>query len=189
MGAYDTFAAHFYNKASDGTINSFGMTALRSVIILFLLFFIGYQMNAQTIPIVKKHVSGKGSSSKTANTFINNYVQFLNERNFEIELIDWINLQPVVTDQFKSELGLIIKKFKKDDTETGLGFDPILNAQDYPEKGFYIDDVDLASVNIILKGIEWSSFKISMRLVQKKGVWLVDGSGIINITEEKRMKN
>lgn len=68
----------------------------------------------------------------------------------------------------------------------GLGFDPIFDAQDYPDKGFKIDKQD--STYVIVKGINWPDFRLSLRLTFEDRQWLVDGAGVINIPTNKRAK-
>ena len=116
--------------------------------------------------------------------FINDYVDFLNERNFEIELLQWINNRQDVSNEFKAELKKILFEAEKDNPELGLGFDPILYAQDYPDK-FEIEKKE--SDYIILKGVDWSEFKLTLKLKNVRNNWLVDGSGIINVPKEKRI--
>jgi len=116
--------------------------------------------------------------------FMNEYVDFLNNQNFEIELIQWINNRQDVSNEFKAELKRIILEAEKKDPELGLGFDPILDGHDYPEK-FEIEKKD--SEFIILKGVDWAEFKLTLKLKNIGNKWLIDGSGIINIPKQKRI--
>ncbi|WBU87912.1 SH3 domain-containing protein [Cellulophaga omnivescoria] len=76
--------------------------------------------------------------------------------------------------------------------ETGykiaLDADLILDAQDYPDDGFKISSFDSESGYVILEGIGWESFKVTVKVVNENGIFLVDGSGIINIPPDKRPK-
>lgn len=73
----------------------------------------------------------------------------------------------------------------KEDSELGLGFDPILDAQDNPDE-FEIDYTD--SVYLIVKGVKWPEFRLTIKLKFETNKWLVDGSGIVNIAENRRIK-
>jgi hypothetical protein len=64
-----------------------------------------------------------------------------------------------VTVGFKVELKRIIDEAEKNDPELGLGFDPVLDAQDNPSK-FEIDNTD--SEYLIVKGVKWADFEIEI---------------------------
>jgi len=72
------------------------------------------------------------------------------------------------------------------DPEIGLGFDPILDAQDYPDKGFEIVHSDSTNEFVTVRGIDWPEFLLVLRLANHENKWLVDGSGVINIPENRR---
>lgn len=118
--------------------------------------------------------------------FINSYIDFCNNKNESNNTIEWINSNQLTTKQFKETHQSTINAAFVDDPELGLGFDPILDAQDYPEKGFEIDTYDNKSNIAILKGIQWIDFKLTIKLVFENHQWLVDGCGIINLPEDKR---
>ncbi len=120
--------------------------------------------------------------------FINGYVDNLNEMNKAIGIIEWVNSNQLVTESFKKELSRILDESYKNDPELGLGFDPIFDAQDYPDSGFEIGSIDTISNYLILKGKDWSQFKIVMKVKYEDTNWLVDGCGIINIPKEKRIE-
>ncbi|SDG82523.1 hypothetical protein [Psychroflexus sediminis] len=117
--------------------------------------------------------------------FINDYLDFINDLESEIALIDWISKRNDVTVEFKNELKRIIDKAKKNDFELGLGFDLILDAQDNPNE-FELDKTD--SEFLIVKGKDWPDFRLTLKLKPEDNKWLVDGAGIINIPENKRIK-
>lgn len=82
---------------------------------------------------------------------------------------------------FKKSYKAIIEDAYKADPEIGLDFDPVLNAQDFPEEGFTISKIDSTSNYVTVKGIDWDDFNVTMRVISENGKWLVDGSGIVNI--------
>lgn len=120
--------------------------------------------------------------------FINDYVKNCNDGN-PIELLDWLDSNMLVTAKFKSELKRIIDDAYQVDSEIGLGFDPIFNAQDYPDEGFEVDSFDKKSGYLIVKGKKWTDFKLTMKLVNQQNHYLVDGCGVINIPKEKVIGN
>ena len=121
---------------------------------------------------------------KVAVMFINDYVDFLNDRNSNIGLIEWIDSRTDITIDFKTELKGIITKIEKEYPEIGLDFDPIIDAQDRPNK-FEIDTKD--SDYLIVKGTDWPAFRLILKLKFEFDKWLVDGSGIVNIPIDKQI--
>jgi len=118
--------------------------------------------------------------------FINSYIDFCNNRNNETKLIEWVKDQSTVSNKFKSELEKTILRAEKENPQYGLGFDPILDSQDYPDNGFELKTFN--SEYVIVKGIHWTDFQLTLKIKKIKEEWLVDGSGVINIPFEKRMK-
>jgi len=118
--------------------------------------------------------------------FINDYVNYQNSKKKNNSDSLWVNQNPLLTSSFKQQYNLIIQSALPDDP--GLGFDPIVNAQDYPDKGFEIMLEEPNSGFLSVKGIEWSDFLLTMKIVENQGKWLVDGCGIINIPTEKQAK-
>ena len=132
---------------------------------------------------VKKEATKIKNERKTpdhtvALKFINDYTQ-----NRVGNVIDW----PIVSEKFKSELKRIINKAEKEAPGYGLGFDPVIDAQDYPLSGFKLSATnDISSEFVTVSCKEWKNFDITVKLIWKNDKWLVDGSGIINIPTEKQ---
>ncbi len=93
----------------------------------------------------------------------------------------WVKNQKLLTDDFKKDYRKMMEDAWKDDPEMGLGFDPIFNAQDYPEKGFEIKSVDSKTGLVTLQGLDWPDFIVATKLIEVNGEWLVDGAGVIRI--------
>lgn len=117
--------------------------------------------------------------------FINDYLDFSNDAKSEVGLIDWVSNRNDVTAGFKNKLRFVLAEAEKNDPELGLGFDPILDAQDSPDK-FELDKTD--SVYLTVKGVNLPEFKLTLKLKLEENKWLVDGAGIINVPENKRVK-
>ncbi|KOS07282.1 hypothetical protein AM493_15480 [Flavobacterium akiainvivens] len=122
--------------------------------------------------------------AKVALTFINDYLDNINKMNEATGLTEWLSARTDATKGFKTEVKRIIDEAYKADPELGLGFDPLIDGQDAPER------MELKSVDkngyILLKGKDWADFELVMKLKQENGKWLVDGCGIVNIPESKR---
>ena len=118
--------------------------------------------------------------------FINAYVENCNKAGDAAEAVVWAQSNALATPAFKSTLYNLVTKANEADPEIGLGYDPILNAQDYPQQGFILDSVDKLNGLVYLKDKETGAYKLTMKLVENKGQWLVDGCGVVNIPEENQ---
>lgn len=125
---------------------------------------------------------------KIAVDFINKYVEYCNDRNYEQGLIEWISEQQNVTENFKIEFKRIITEAEKKEPELGLGFDPIFDAQDYPDNGFETEKFNKLSELVTVKAKTWSNYKLNIKMERKNEQWLVNGIGIINMSEKERIK-
>ncbi len=103
-------------------------------------------------------------------------------------ILEWVKSNSLATQKFKEELKRTIEDAYEKDPEIGLDFDPIFDAQDYPEEGFTLDSLDVKTGYLIVRGKKWKEFKLVMKLVYEDKKWLVDGCGIINIVKGKRMQ-
>ncbi len=119
--------------------------------------------------------------------FINSYVKNCNNLNKSKGTLEWVLSNNLSTVNFKSQLKREIQNAIKMDPELGLGFDPIFDAQDYPEDGFQFENFKDDPNYLILSGLQWSTYKLTMKVVKQNGRWLVDGCGIINIPIDQRI--
>lgn len=116
--------------------------------------------------------------------FINDYLEFLYNFDENSNRVDWINQREDVSNKFKSELRTLQEEAEKENPEYGLGFDPILDTQDAPSKF----DIDSKNKNyLIVKGVDWPDFRLTLKLVFDGERWLVDGAGAINIPKDKQI--
>lgn len=114
--------------------------------------------------------------------FINEYLAYI-DLNGDSNITDWINNRNDVSSNFKKELNQLVYEGKKADPELGLGFDPIIDAQDNPgEVQILHQDKNYLTV----QGVEMPAFKLTLKLVKLDTTWFIDGSGIINIPISKR---
>lgn len=97
---------------------------------------------------------------------------------------EWVASCGMVTESFKAEYKRMVDRAWKEDPELGLGFDPIFDAQDYPDEGFELSSYDEKEGYVHLKWINFYEFELILKVVEEDGKWLVDGSGRINIPEE-----
>ena len=118
--------------------------------------------------------------------FINGYVDNCNRMNQRIDDVVWVNSNNLASKSFKVELKRILDDAYKEEPEVGLDFDPILDAQDWPDKGFELEAIDERTHFLTVRGKDWPKFKLTMKIIEENGTWLVDGCGIINIPKDKK---
>ena len=119
-------------------------------------------------------------------TFINSWVDNCNKRKESIGIIEWVNSNNLATNRFKTEVKTMIEDAFKIESEYGLGFDPIFDAQDYPDEGFELESFDSETNFVVVKGKNWADFKLTIKMVLENNKWLVDGCGIVNVPNDKR---
>jgi hypothetical protein len=128
------------------------------------------------------------SDENVALTFINNYVTFCIPVSPATNDTNWIRNNPLLSNNFKTTYYNLINSALKNDPELGLGFDPIFDAQDFPDKGFVLVNSDAKTGLVTVKGKDWPEFILVLKVVEQDGKYLVDGSGVINIPEDERAK-
>lgn len=104
----------------------------------------------------------------------------LGDGEYYDELMGWLDSNDMTTPSFRTTLDILLKQAYEEEPELGLGYDPILDGQDYAqsyELGYY----DEANDYFVLTGVgEESQFEIKIRVVEIDGRLLVDACGDIN---------
>lgn len=113
--------------------------------------------------------------------FITEYITFCNNQNATNTLKTWVESQPLVSERFKTSLRNLLTAAETRNPELGLGFDPILNAQDYPDSGFEFDSISTNKKCVTVKGREWAEFTMRISMERIQGEWMVDGAGVVNM--------
>ncbi len=165
---------------------------MKTIFILTLLFFAscGQPTDSKVTTdksIVQSEIVGQEKLIETALTFINSYVDNCNKMKDAIGVVEWANSNILTTQSFKTELKRLMDEAYKLEPEIGLGADPIFDAQDYPDKGFEFESLDDKTNYIVVKGKNWPDFKLTIKMTNGNSNWLVDGCGIINIPNDKRI--
>jgi hypothetical protein len=162
------------------------------ILILIIILSVSCKQNKDTKKTTEVNLTESKSQknsipSDIAVKFINSYVDNCNKMKESIGVVEWVNSNRLTTNRFKTELNTIMKEAYKKDPELGLDADPIFDAQDYPEKGFELESFDSKTNYVVVKGKDWSDFKLILRMVLENENWFVDGCGIINISNDKRI--
>ena len=132
------------------------------------------------------HAECRGQSEVAAR-FMNEYVQYCsNAASHRQTTGQWIQRNANVTQGFKHAYRQIVEDARKAEPEIGLDFDPVFDAQDYPDKGFKVLRCDDQSNLVTLSGREWENFLVVIKTVKTKDGWRVDGAGVINVPEGQR---
>lgn len=119
-------------------------------------------------------------------TFISDYALFLEKSNDETATISWIQNNTLLTATFKDRYEALLEEARKEDPELGLGFDPVLDAQDYPDKDYTIKTIDSLNGFVTVSATEWNDFEVVLKVVSDGNQSKVEGSGVINIPEDRR---
>jgi hypothetical protein len=127
-----------------------------------------------------------GQGAEVANGFFDDYIKYnadvYNQKTQETTL-QWIQRNETLTDNFKKAYKNLVEQAQKQDPELGLDFDPIFDAQDYPDQGFKVVDCEQQANLVTLAGKDktWENFKVVVKVINTKKGWRVDGAGVINI--------
>lgn len=159
--------------------------ALLSITLLLLLSCTQQDKNSDS-SASKSITQNDSLDFNVALTFINDYATFCTPKSPPTNDTNWIPHNPLLTDNFKTSYNKLINSACKEAPELGLGFDPIFDAQDFPDKGFEILNYDQKTGFITVKGIDWPEFKLVLKVIKEKNKSLVDGSGVINIPSDKK---
>lgn len=116
---------------------------------------------------------------KAVESFYGDYLEYLKtpvRGDYDERLIRWVSSHPQVSDEFKKVFKKTLQDARHADPELGLGYDPIINAQDYPDKGFRAADIKVNGDNatVTMEGIGWSGFRVTVGLVLRKTKWLIN---------------
>lgn len=130
----------------------------------------------------------KNTDTIVVTQFLNDYVALQNKRVSRDETMEWIKKNELLTSEFKDYYLKLQEDALKADPELGLDFDPILNAQDYPEEGFVISTFSSKTGEAVLIGKEWNTFNVTMQLQMKDGKCLINESGVIHPKPSKVKK-
>lgn len=143
---------------------------------------------------VSKHIKIDSPESEirpdfnVALTFINQYASFCTPTSSSTSDSNWVRNNTLLTDNFKGHYFALLDSGLKIDPEIGLGFDPIFDAQDFPDSGFVVSSTDEKTGLVTVRGKDWPRYLLVLKVITQNNKSLVDGSGVINIPEDKRAK-
>jgi len=160
---------------------------MRQLILLSLVLIFLFSCNSRSD---KNSIDPHQFNAEIALKFVNSYKIICDSLRESKNIDNWIKDNPILTNSFKFSYRKTLDDAFKDEPELGLDFDPIFDAQYYPDKGFEILECDSANGYVVLRGKEiYNKFTVTVKIIHKKDKWFVDGSGIINIPNDKRRIN
>jgi len=139
------------------------------------------------VVIAGGQIDTNNSGSAVALKFINDYIDNAEKMNEGIGIVEWVAARHDATNGFKGEVKRIVDEAYAEDPEMGLDADPVFDAQDYDGKGMELESIDEKTGYLIVRGKEMKDFKLTMKLKEVNGKWLVDGSGFVNIPLDRRI--
>ena len=171
---------------------------MKTLVILISLISL-ISCNQSTKTVVKTNVIDDKKPRRILNYDYNIALKFINEytENCNNQIGDtvnlsntdlWIQNNKYLSKDFKSKYKSIIETAKKNDPELGLDFDPIFDAQDFPDKGFTIYEIDSINQFVKVKGIDWDEFKLTLKVINKNNTTFIDGIGIVNMSKSTKRK-
>ena len=117
---------------------------------------------------------------RTAITFINGYVAFIEGNSNEFPPYSWVQENALLSHELKSAYKATIEAGYLEDPELGIGYDPILNAQDIPSnKGYMAISCNPEKHTVELQGKESKAFRNTVELTYVGGRWLIISIGSI----------
>ncbi len=121
-----------------------------------------------------------GIDYSVAEQFINDYVVL--ESN---DVEQWVQNHTLLSNNFKARYSALIDSARRAEPEIGLGFDPVVDGQDFPNQ-LSILEIDSLNGYVTLQGVDWEDFQLVMKVIYENNQSLIEGSGIINIPEGKQ---
>ncbi|MCK0123571.1 hypothetical protein MWU76_04100 [Gelidibacter sp. F2691] len=138
--------------------------------------------NSDLYEPLESEAASDDENYQAALDFLNAYI----ENKDTLEILEFVKASPLATENLKTALETILIEAWEENPTVGLGFDPLFDAQDYPDKGVILHSFDPETGYVMAKGVEWTDFRVVLRVVNEDGHILVDGCGVVNIPEEKR---
>lgn len=121
--------------------------------------------------------------------FVEEYIKYISTSQDLVKIDEWLQGHPLLTQNFKDTYKKIVEEANRKDPEMGLNYDPIIKGQDFPETGFFIEEKNAESGYLTIKSSEDKYFDVKIKLVSENGKWLVDGAGVVNITEKAQVEH
>jgi Protein of unknown function (DUF3828) len=118
------------------------------------------------------------------------YVASLDQRTPDSKTdprLAFVKSKPYFSKGFEQALEKLIADALRQEPEMGLDYDPIINGQDLPEKGFRTAAVTLKGDTAVASvgRVGRKSPPLKVRLIRQEGSWLIDGIDTLNAAPEK----
>ena len=126
------------------------------------------------VPIdqTEEHTTSEPADPEIALDFINAYLANEGPEGQGLEIREWVMKSTLASDRFKKELIELITQAWERDPEYGLGYDPLLMAQDSPEQ-FELSDFNSESGIVEVNGVMWKDFDLTLKVILMDGFDLI----------------
>jgi hypothetical protein len=114
------------------------------------------------------------------------YKAFCDKADAGETALQWVQRNKRVTEDFKKAYTKMVLDAQKEEPEIGLGFDPIWDGQDYPQKGLVALKCDDKSGFVTLNAVDIESYRVVVKVIKTPRGRLVDGAGVVNIPKDKQ---
>lgn len=98
----------------------------------------------------------------------------------------WLKSNTLLTPGFAARYKAKTAEGLRRDRELGWDEDIILDAQDFPDKGFQFSSCGAAAGFVQLQGVDWAEFKVTVKVITTPRGLRVDGAGMVNIPGSER---
>jgi hypothetical protein len=126
------------------------------------------------------------AKAEFANSFMKEYKTYCDKEGDKETALQWVQRNTKVTDNFRKAYNKMVLDALKEDPEIGLGFDPVWDGQDYPQKDLVILRCDDNSDYVMFKGVDLDTYRVVLKVIKTGKGWLVDGAGVVNIHKDKQ---
>lgn len=123
--------------------------------------------------------------AELAVAFMDQYLELI-ARTPERDVTQWLREQPLASAELAEAYAAEQARGRAIDAEIGWGVDLLLDAQDSPDQGFALAQCGPAPDHVQLRGIDWTAFRVTLRLAETPQGRRVAGAGRVNIDEAQR---
>jgi hypothetical protein len=126
---------------------------------------------------IPAYCDDKADATKVVDSFYASYIAGISKEKPD-DADKMVKKSPLLSPGFKEAYAALIAKARKADPELGLGYDPIVCGQDFPDSGYAVKSISLkeATGSAVVASKD-KNFKqtIPVTLVKIDGKWFING--------------
>ena len=127
------------------------------------------------MPVPAARADDKTEATAVVNSFYASYVTAMTKRENGEKVVQ---KSPQLSAGFKKAHAALMRKAWKENPESGLGYDPIVCGQDFPDAGYAVTSITLEETKgSAVVSSKDKTFKNTIRvsLIKLDGKWLING--------------